>query len=60
MVFNANVNNKSIILWRLVLLVYETGVLGENRQPPESHWQILLYNVVSSTYSHERDSKSQL
>jgi len=30
MVFNAAVNNISVISWRSVLLVEETGVLGEN------------------------------
>jgi hypothetical protein len=31
MVFNATFKNISIIWWRSVLLVEETGVLGENR-----------------------------
>jgi hypothetical protein len=30
MVFNATFNNISVISWRSVLLVEETGVLGEN------------------------------
>jgi hypothetical protein len=30
MVFNANLNDISVISWRSVLLVEETGVLGEN------------------------------
>ena len=30
MVFNATFNNISVILWRSVLLVEETGVRGEN------------------------------
>jgi hypothetical protein len=33
MVFNATVNNISAISWRSVLLVEETGVPDENRQP---------------------------
>ena len=33
MVFNATFNNISVISWRLVLLVEETGVPGENRRP---------------------------
>ena len=37
MVFNAIINNISIILWRSVLLVEETGVLGENHRPVASH-----------------------
>jgi hypothetical protein len=32
MVFNATFNNISVILWRTVLLVEETGVPGKN--PP--------------------------
>ena len=36
MVFNATFNNISIISWRSVLLVEETGVPGENR-PAASH-----------------------
>jgi len=31
MVFNVTLNNFSIISWRLVLLVEETGELGENQ-----------------------------
>ena len=49
MVFNAAFNNISIISWRSVLLVEETGVLGENHQPVVSHWQTLSH-VVSSTF----------
>jgi hypothetical protein len=48
MVFNATFNNISVISWRSVLLVEETGVSGENHQPLESHcwkqatdWSIL-------------------
>jgi hypothetical protein len=33
MVFNANFNNISIILWLSVLLVEETGGPGENHRP---------------------------
>ena len=32
MVFNATVNNISVILWRSVLLVEETGVPGESHR----------------------------
>ena len=45
MVFNATCNNISVLLWRSVLLVEETG---ENHQPAASHWQSLSHNVVSS------------
>jgi len=37
MVFNATFNNNSVILWRSVLLVEETGVPGENHRPVASH-----------------------
>jgi len=46
MVFNATFNNVSVISWRLVLLVKETGVAWENHQPAESHLQTLSHNVV--------------
>jgi hypothetical protein len=37
MVFNANFNNFSTILWRSVLLLEETGVPGENHRSAASH-----------------------
>jgi len=46
MVFNATFNNISVISWRSVLLVEETGVPRENHQPVASDWQILSHNVV--------------
>ena len=54
MVFNATLNNISVILWMSVLLVEETGVPGENYRPAASHWQTLSH-YVSSTSGHERD-----
>jgi hypothetical protein len=36
-VFNATFNNISVILWRSVLLVEETGLPGVNHQPATSH-----------------------
>ena len=59
MVFNPTFNNISVIAWRSVLLVEETGVPRENHRPVASHWQTLSYNVVSSTPRHERDTNSQ-
>ena len=56
MVFNATFNNISVISWRSVLSVEETG---ENHRPVVSHRQTLSYNVVSSTPRHERGSNSQ-
>jgi hypothetical protein len=37
MIFNATFNSMSIILWRSVLLVEETGVPGENHGLVASH-----------------------
>ena len=42
-VFHATFNNISVISWRSVLFVEETGV------PGESYFQSLSHNVVSST-----------
>ena len=53
MVFNANFNNISVISWRSVLLVEETGVPGENHWPAASHLQTSSHNVVSSTPKEE-------
>ena len=47
--FNATFNNISVVSWRSVLFVEETGVPGENHRPTLSH------NVVSGTPRHERD-----
>ena len=37
MVLSATFNNISVISWRSVLLVEETGVPGENHRPVASH-----------------------
>jgi hypothetical protein len=60
MVFNATFNSISVISWRSVLLVEETGVPRENHRPVACHLQTLSHNFVSSTPRHERDSNSQL
>ena len=52
-------HNISVISWRSVLLVEETGEPVKNNRPVTSHWQTLSHNVVSSTTRHERDSNSQ-
>jgi hypothetical protein len=56
---NITFNNISVISWRSVLLVEETGAHEQNHRPATSHRQILSHNVVSSTPRHERDSNSQ-
>jgi len=43
-VLNATFNNISVISWRLVLLVEETGLPGENHRPVVS---CIRYNDVS-------------
>jgi hypothetical protein len=47
MVLNATFNNISVISWRSVSMVEESGGPGENHRPAASHWQ---------TLSHERES----
>jgi hypothetical protein len=39
----------SVISWRSVLFVKETGVHGENHRPVASYRQTLSHNVVLST-----------
>ena len=56
MVFNATFNNISIISWRSVLLMEETGVPGENHGPVASRITTLSHNVVSSTPLNEQGS----
>jgi hypothetical protein len=46
MVFNVTFNNISVISWRSVLLVEETG---ENHLPVASHWQTLSHNAYMPT-----------
>jgi hypothetical protein len=38
-------NNISVISWRSVSLVEETGIPRENYRPVTSHWQTLSHNV---------------
>jgi hypothetical protein len=49
LVFYATFSNISVISWRSVLLVEETGAPTENHRPVTSHWLTLSHNVVSST-----------
>ena len=48
MIFNTTFSNISIISWREVLLVEETGEPKENHRPVASHWQTLSPYIVSS------------
>ena len=49
MVFNTTFNNISVISWRSVLLVKETGVPGENHRPfsqvIDQVYYVMLYRV---------------
>jgi ABC-type dipeptide/oligopeptide/nickel transport system permease subunit len=54
--FKATFNTISVISWRSVLLVEETGVPGENRRPVTSQWQTLSQCCTPRTH---RDSNSQ-
>jgi hypothetical protein len=51
MAFNATFINISVISWRSVLLVQDTGVPGENHRPVASHWQTLSHTVVRPTWA---------
>ena len=48
MVFNATFNNGSVISWRSVLLVEETGIPEENRHPQVSD---KLYDIMFIEYT---------
>ena len=51
MVLNDTFNNISVISWRSVILVEETGVPGENHRPAINHWQY-LYSVDYHTMKY--------
>jgi hypothetical protein len=53
MVYNATFNDISVISWRSVLFVEETGGPRERFRLVASHRQTLPHNVVSSTPRHE-------
>jgi hypothetical protein len=50
MVFKATFNNISVISWRSVLLVEETGEPGENHRTVASHRQTLSLAAVSRVH----------
>ena len=61
MVFNATFNNISVISWRSVLLVEETGLPSENNQPATSHKQTLLHTTAPNRQQrgHRKPSYSK-
>jgi hypothetical protein len=59
-VFNATFNNISVISWRTVLLVEESGVPGENHRPVAIYRQTSSQSDALITPHHERGSNSQL
>jgi len=52
MVFNATLNNISVISWRPVLMVEETEILGESHRPVASNWQTLSHNLKKCNTLH--------
>ena len=67
MVFNITFNNISVISWRSVVLVEETGIPRENHRPVASRWQTLSHNYpetpgtpVSSTNKTDRHDITEI
>jgi hypothetical protein len=50
MVFKATFNNMSVISWRSVLLVEETGIPEENHRPVASHWHSGMLTSIYTRY----------
>ena len=49
MVFNATLNNISVISWRSILFLKETGVHVENYRPATNQWQTLSKICIQYT-----------
>ena len=58
MVFNATFNNISVISWRSVLLVEETGVPGETSEKFVNEW--LLFNTTGAIFQPYHDDKKYI
>ena len=58
-VFNAILNNMSVILWWSVLLVEKPEYLEKTTDLSQVTDKILSHNVISSTQRNEGDSNSQ-
>jgi hypothetical protein len=59
MVFNTTFNNISIISWQSVLLMEETGVLGENHRPVASHRQTLSLSFHKDSFINKKFIKKK-
>ena len=64
MVFNATFNNIAVILWRLDVLVEETGIPGENHRSvtkvTDTFYHIMLYRVrlaIIEIQTHNSDDR---
>jgi len=57
-VFSATFNNISVISWRSVLLVEETGVSGENHRPAEKSYFSKTINEAESPFVLENNNMS--
>jgi hypothetical protein len=60
MVINAALNIISAISWRSVVMVVETGVLGEHYRPASSHFEIdkqtnIFCTPISSLFITDRN-----
>ena len=51
MVLDVTYNNISVISWRSISLVGETGVPREIHRPAASNWQTLSHNVYTSPWA---------
>jgi hypothetical protein len=54
MLINATFNNISVISWRSILSVKETGIPGKAHRPAASHWQSLSHNEQLWTLTQNR------
>ena len=51
MVFHATFNNISVISWRSVLFVEQTGVPGENHRPITDKLYLIMLHLLTNVFS---------